>query len=54
VKFNIYLTDLGNFALVNNAMTRLLQKPYPARATLGIANLPRGAKVEIDAVMVID
>ena len=54
VKFNIYLTDLGNFALVNDTMVKLLQKPYPARATLGIASLPKGARVEIDAVMVID
>lgn len=54
VKFNIYLTDLGNFGRVNDAMVKLLQKPYPARATLGIASLPKGARVEIDAVMVID
>lgn len=54
VKFNIYLIDLGNFAQVNDIMVELLQKPYPARATLGIASLPKGARVEIDAVMVID
>lgn len=54
VKFTIYLTDLANFGLVNETMLELLQAPYPARATLGIATLPRGARVEIDAVMVID
>lgn len=54
VKFTIYLTDLANFALVNDTMIELLQAPYPARATLGIASLPKGARVEIDAVMVID
>ncbi len=54
VKFNIYLTDLGNFGLVNDIMKTLLEAPYPARATLGIASLPKGARVEIDAILVID
>ncbi len=51
VKLNVYLTDLGHFALVNEAMARHFSPPYPARAAIGIAALPRGAAVEIDAVM---
>lgn len=54
VKFNIYVTDLANFAVVNATMERLLEKPYPARATLEISGLPKGAQVEIEGVMVID
>jgi reactive intermediate/imine deaminase len=53
VKFNIYLTDLANFAKVNEAMTRYLQQPYPARAAVGVKELPRGALVEADGVMVL-
>jgi reactive intermediate/imine deaminase len=51
VKINVYLTDLANFAKVNEAMTQYFQQPYPARAALGISALPRGALVEMDAVM---
>ena len=51
VKFNIYLTDLGNFAKVNDVMTQYLAQPYPARAAIGVASLPRGALVEADAVL---
>ena len=51
VKFNIYLTDLGNFAKVNEVMATYFKEPYPARAAIGVASLPRGSAVEIDAVM---
>ncbi|EXF44873.1 endoribonuclease [Pseudomonas sp. BAY1663] len=54
VKLNIFLTDLGNFATVNEVMSRYFQLPFPARAAIGIAALPKGAQVEMDAVMVID
>jgi reactive intermediate/imine deaminase len=50
-KLNIFLTDLGNFALVNTIMTEYFSEPYPARAAIGVASLPRGAGVEMDAVM---
>lgn len=51
VKINIYLTDLANFATVNEIMAQYFVQPYPARAAIGIASLPRGAQVEIDGVM---
>ncbi|MGD9254690.1 MAG: RidA family protein [Chromatiales bacterium] len=50
-KLNIFLTDLGNFALVNTIMAEYFSEPYPARAAIGVASLPRGAGVEMDAVM---
>jgi reactive intermediate/imine deaminase len=53
VKLNVYLTDLGNFTRVNEIMATYFNEPYPARAALGVASLPRGAEVEIDAVMVL-
>lgn len=53
VKFNIYLTDLGNFAKVNETMAKYVDQPYPARAAVGVLALPRGALVEADAVLVI-
>ena len=53
VKLNVYLTDLGNFAKVNEIMAAHFTKPYPARAAVGVAALPKGAQVEIDAVMVL-
>lgn len=53
VKVNIYVTDLGNFAKVNDAMAQAFSQPYPARATVQVAALPRGALVEIDAVLVL-
>jgi reactive intermediate/imine deaminase len=53
VKVNIYLTDLANFAKVNEAMARHFTQPYPARATVQVAALPRGALVEVDAVLVL-
>jgi len=54
VKLNIFLTDLGHFALVNQVMADYFQEPYPARAAVGVAALPRDAQVEMDAVMVLD
>jgi reactive intermediate/imine deaminase len=54
VKVNIYVTDLANFAKVNDAMAQAFSQPYPARATVQVAALPRGALVEIDAVLVIE
>lgn len=54
VKLNIFLTDLGNFAIVNEIMASYLKEPYPARAAIGVASLPKGVDVEMDAVMVID
>lgn len=51
IKFNIYLTDLANFAKVNEIMATYLQQPYPARAAVGVAALPRGAQVEAEAVL---
>lgn len=53
VKLNIYLLDLGDFAKVNEIMAGYFQEPFPARATLAVAGLPRGAKIEVDAVMVV-
>ncbi len=52
-KLTIYLTDLGHFAKVNAAMAVYFTQPYPARAAIGVASLPRGALVEADAVLVI-
>lgn len=54
VKLNVYLTDLDHFPQVNAAMAGLFAEPYPARAAIGVAQLPRGARVEVDGVLVID
>lgn len=54
VKLNVYLTDLGHFARINAAMEARFDAPYPARAAIGVAQLPRGARVEVDGVMVLD
>lgn len=54
IKLNIYLTDLTHFPLVNEIMADYFRQPYPARAAVGVAALPKGAQVEMDAVMVID
>ncbi len=51
VKVNVYLTDLANFAKVNEIMSGYFHQPYPARAAVGVASLPRNALVEVDAVM---
>lgn len=53
VKLNIFLTDLGNFASVNEIMARYFSEPYPARAAIGIKELPKGVGVEMDGIMVI-
>lgn len=54
VKLTVYLTDLNHFALVNEIMVTYFTAPYPARAALGVASLPRGALVEVDAIMVLE
>ena len=51
LKFTVYLTDLEHFATVNSVMERLLNKPYPARAAVEVSALPKGAMVEVDAIM---
>lgn len=51
VRMTVYLTDLAHFARVNEVMARYLREPYPARAAIGVASLPRGALVEIDAIL---
>ena len=53
VKLNLYLTDLADFGLVNAVMARYFSEPYPARAAVGVNELPKGAHVEADAVMVV-
>jgi reactive intermediate/imine deaminase len=53
VKLNVFLTDLSHFALVNSIMTEYFSQPYPARAAVGVAQLPRGGLVEADGVMEI-
>lgn len=53
-KLNVFLLDLGHFALVNEIMASYFQQPYPARAAVGVAALPKGAQVEMDAVMEMD
>src|SRR5690606_4055578 len=52
VKLNVYLTDLAHFPLVNEIMAEYFKEPYPARAAIGVAALPRGAGVEMDAILV--
>lgn len=52
VKITVYLTDLAHFASVNEIMTEYFSQPYPARAALGVASLPRGAAVEADAILI--
>lgn len=53
VKLNIFLTDLSNFAPVNEVMAELFQEPYPARAAIGVKELPMGAEVEMDGVVAV-
>ena len=53
VKLTIFLTDLGHFAKVNEIMAAYFNQPYPARAAIGVASLPRAARVEADAILVI-
>jgi reactive intermediate/imine deaminase len=54
VKLNIFLTDLGNFAKLNEVMARYFSEPYPARAAIGVASLPKDSQVEMDGIMVLD
>jgi reactive intermediate/imine deaminase len=54
VKLTVYLTDLANFALVNEIMATYFSQPYPARAAVGVASLPRSAQVEIDAILYLE
>lgn len=51
VKLNVFLTDMGDFPVVNAVMTELFAEPYPARAAVGVAALPKGVAVEVEAVM---
>ena len=51
VKLNVFLVDLANFATVNQVMAEYFQQPYPARAAIGVASLPRGANVEMDGIL---
>ena len=53
VKLNIFLTDLSNFALVNEVMATYFEQPYPARAAVGVASLPKDVPIEMDAIMVM-
>ncbi len=53
-KLTVYLTDLGHFSHVNEVMARYFKEPFPARAAIGVAALPLGVPVEIDAVLVLD
>jgi reactive intermediate/imine deaminase len=54
VKLNVFLVDLTHFPIVNEIMGRFFQAPYPARAAVGVAALPKAAQVEMDAIMVLD
>jgi reactive intermediate/imine deaminase len=53
VRVGIYLVDLGDFAAVNAVMAEFCKQPFPARSTIGVAALPRGARVEVDAILVL-
>ncbi|AAU28077.1 TPA: RidA family protein [Legionella pneumophila] len=53
VKLNVYLTDLSHFPLINEAMSRYFSEPYPARAAIEVSALPKGAKVEMDGILVL-
>lgn len=53
-KLNLFLTDLSHFAKVNEVMGRYFEQPYPARAAIGVAALPRGSQVEMDAILVLE
>lgn len=53
VKLTVFLTDLSHFALVNQIMAEYFQEPYPARAAVGVASLPKGAAVEMDAILAV-
>jgi reactive intermediate/imine deaminase len=53
VKFTLFLTDLNDFAVVNGILGELVPQPYPARSTVGVSSLPKGAKFEVEAILVI-
>ena len=53
VRLTVYLTDLANFPVVNEIMAQYCKEPYPARAAIGVAQLPRGAAVEVDGILVL-
>mgnify|MGYP000073665257 FL=1 len=53
-KLNIFLTDLGNFATVNRVMAEYFEQPYPARAAIGVSQLPKDAEVEMDGILELD
>jgi reactive intermediate/imine deaminase len=53
VKTTIFLTDLANFAVVNKIMAEYFREPYPARSTVGVAGLPRGAQVEVECIVAL-
>lgn len=53
VKLNIFLTDLGDFPVVNEIMAQRFQEPYPARAAIGVRALPKGAMVEMDGIVIV-
>ena len=53
VKFTLFLTDLSQFAKVNEIMTEMVGRPYPARSTVGVASLPKGAQFEVEAILVL-
>ncbi len=54
VRIGLYLTDLGQFGTVNAVMAEYFDAPYPARSTIGVASLPRGAQFEVDAILALD
>jgi len=54
VRLGLYLTDLGQFAIVNQVMAEYFAAPFPARSTIGVASLPRGAEFEVDAILMLD
>lgn len=53
VKFTLFLTDLSNFGKVNEIMAEVVPQPYPARSTVGVASLPKGAQFEVEAILVL-
>lgn len=53
VKLNLYLTDLNNFSVVNDIMAAMIPQPYPARSTVGVASLPKGASFEVEAIVAL-
>jgi reactive intermediate/imine deaminase len=53
VKFTLFLTDLSKFAIANNIMAEVVPQPFPARSTVGVASLPKGAQFEVEAVLVL-